>query len=554
MIIWPRAQRQITAYFYFSLFSLLLIGFSGYQIYKSHQETLAGAKIAIDNYISLNELGIRAAIQSIDVLLKQIVFDSSKNHLGFKNILSRDLVAKSEFLNQMLSIDFHIFNSSGELITSSEKITPFNIGDSDFFRILRDIPKDEFLISAPMMSRSKKGVWIINFSRRILSKTGQFLGIATAVMDVKLFEVFSNQIQLGPNTLFAVVTGSSPHFAYRSSKNDDFIGKPFSYRNALEPVVSGKEFKGVYETVSINDGVKRIVGISHVQKTNMMIIIGKDYDEIMLAWRRQSLIYLAFTALAILIALVSTWLHIKQTQARIDQQMKLVGTAKLASLGEMSAGIAHEINNPLAIIEGLAKQLSKFVNNPEKLALKTLQIQKATERIARIVKGLEKFSRSSERRNFSNHSLSKIVTEVLILTNAKAQRHSTAVTLDHNAEALISCDEVEIEQVMINMINNSIDAIKDQKNKWVKISIVEDDQMVLLKIIDSGPGIQEELKFKLFEPFFTTKPVGLGTGLGLSITKGILDEHKASISINSDSPNTCFEICFPKVGKNHASN
>lgn len=551
---WLRAGRQITAYFYFSLFSLLLIGFSGYQIYKSHQETLADAKISIDNYISLNELGIRAVIQSIDVLLKQIVFDSSKNHLGFKNILSRDLVAKSEFLNQLLSIDFNIFDSNGDLISSSEGIAPFNTADRDFFRILRDTPKDEIIIGRPLKSRSKNGVWIINFSRRILSKTGKFLGIATAVMDVKLFETFSNQIQLDPNTLFAVVAGPSPLFAYRSLKNDDFIGKPFSYRNVLEPVVSGKEFKGIYETVSINDGVKRIVGISRVQNTNMMIIIGKDYDEIMLVWRRQSLIYLAFTALAILIALISTWFYIKQTQARINQQMKLVGTAKLASLGEMSAGIAHEINNPLAIIEGLAKQLSKFVNNPEKLALKILQIQEATERIARIVRGLTKFSRSSEPGDFSNHSLSKIVTEVLVLTNAKAKQHNTTVTLDYNTEAFISCNEVEIEQVIINMINNSIDAVKDQKNKWVKISIVEDDQIVLLKIIDSGPGIQEELKFKIFEPFFTTKPVGQGTGLGLSITKGILDEHKASISINSDTPNTCFEICFPKVGKGHASN
>ena len=99
----------------------------------------------------------------------------------------------------------------------------------------------------------------------------------------------------------------------------------------------------------------------------------------------------------------------------------------------------------------------------------------------------------------------------------------------------------------MNLINNSIDAVKETPEKWIKVEIYDESQTVVLRIIDSGSGIPENLRAKLFDPFFTTKPVGKGTGLGLSITKGILDEHKATIAVVDDVPNTCFEIKFPKI-------
>ena len=109
------------------------------------------------------------------------------------------------------------------------------------------------------------------------------------------------------------------------------------------------------------------------------------------------------------------------------------------------------------------------------------------------------------------------------------------------------CDEVEIEQVLVNLINNAIDAVKMRPERWVKVALFDDANSVVLRVTDSGSGIPENVRDKLFEPFFTTKKVGEGTGLGLSITKGILDELRATISVVADSPNTCFEIRFPCV-------
>ena len=227
-------------------------------------------------------------------------------------------------------------------------------------------------------------------------------------------------------------------------------------------------------------------------------------------------------------------------------EAKLIHVSRLASLGEMSAGIAHEINNPLAIISGSVDLLSKFADNPEKLASRVAAIKKSCERISKIVSGLKKFSRSDDRSNFALHDLSKVVTEAMILVESKSKRLDTPVTLDCQTHANVSCDEAEIEQVLVNLINNAIDAVKDKPEKWVKISLTEETSSIVLRIIDSGLGISEDVRSNLFQPFFTTKKVGEGTGLGLSITKGILDGHKATISVVADCPHTCFEIRFPK--------
>ena len=228
-------------------------------------------------------------------------------------------------------------------------------------------------------------------------------------------------------------------------------------------------------------------------------------------------------------------------------EAQLIHSLKLASLGEMSAGIAHEINNPLAIISGSIGLLSKFYDDPEKLASKVDIIKKSCDRIARIVGGLKKYSRSGDQANKQYCELSKIIEDTLILTEMKSKRESTNVMVDCKSRSSVLCVEVEIEQILVNLVGNAIDAVKDQMEKWVKVALFDDAESVVLQVTDSGPGIPEHVRGKIFEPFFTTKAVGEGTGLGLSITKGILDDHHATITVLPHSPHTCFEIRFPKA-------
>jgi PAS domain S-box-containing protein len=229
------------------------------------------------------------------------------------------------------------------------------------------------------------------------------------------------------------------------------------------------------------------------------------------------------------------------------ERAKSLHNSKLASLGEMSAGVAHEINNPLAVISANLKALKKFKDNPEKFDKKIEDCLRASVRIEKIVNGLRKFSRSTAQPHRTTHNLTTIVNEALVITESKTKRHSVRVEPILLPTSNIICDDVEIEQVVVNLLNNAVDAIKDQPTKWIRIETFEDADRVCLRVIDSGNGLSKEVETKLFQPFFTTKAVGEGTGLGLSITKGILDEHGATMAINRSLPNTCFEVSFPKA-------
>lgn len=239
--------------------------------------------------------------------------------------------------------------------------------------------------------------------------------------------------------------------------------------------------------------------------------------------------------------------EVHMEQSLQQERAKSMHSAKLASLGEMAAGVAHEINNPLAVISGNVSLLSKFREDPEKFLAKTETIIRSTERIAKIVKGLRKFSRTSNGETKKPEPLAGIISEALTMTEAKANRWSAQIQVSNKTLKFIQCDALEIEQVLINLVNNSIDAVKNLKDKWIKINTFDEGDSVVLQVVDSGPCIDAQVEQKLFQPFFTTKVVGEGTGLGLSITKGILDQHQATIKLNRKFSTTCFEIRFPEA-------
>lgn len=230
----------------------------------------------------------------------------------------------------------------------------------------------------------------------------------------------------------------------------------------------------------------------------------------------------------------------------LDQQFAIVRSAKLISLGQMSAGIAHEINNPLSIISGSISILPRYVEQPEKFNSKLAIIQKSCDRIAKIVGGLKKFSRTDDKKSFSPRNLENIIKESMVLVEAKLKRDDVSLNLEINTQATIDCDELEILQVLVNLLSNADDAVKNLPEKWIKVTLHEENSKIVLRVIDSGSGVPENIRIRLFEPFFTTKEVGEGTGLGLSISKGIIEKHKGSLEIIDDSPNTCFEIKFPR--------
>lgn len=242
-------------------------------------------------------------------------------------------------------------------------------------------------------------------------------------------------------------------------------------------------------------------------------------------------------------------------------QHLLIQSSKMASLGEMAGNIAHEINNPLAIISGKSEKLLRLVKttDSEKKSL-TEEIQKiikTTDRIAKIVKGLRTFSRDGKKDPFQKIKLAVILDTVTDLCNERLNRHQVSFVVKETLtpDFEIECRESQIIQIIFNLIGNSIDAITPLSEKWIRLEVeVIDPQWVVFSVTDSGNGIPAHIAAKIIEPFFTTKEKGKGTGLGLSISHSIALDHGGTLSINSACSNTCFVLKIPFIQQSQERN
>lgn len=228
-----------------------------------------------------------------------------------------------------------------------------------------------------------------------------------------------------------------------------------------------------------------------------------------------------------------------------SERIKLIQSSKLATLGEMAAGVAHEINNPVAIISGAVNVMAREDISQQIREKSCEKANRSVERILKIVHGLRKFSRTTTEINLKKVKLANIIEECLILSETKSKRHDVKVINKVGTDLEIIVDDIQIEQVLINLIGNAIDANTHGPAPWVELSFETNDKYLSLIVRDSGTGISKENLSKLFDPFFTTKPVGSGTGLGLSISKGIAQEHGGDLEYKLIDGHTAFVLKLP---------
>lgn len=235
----------------------------------------------------------------------------------------------------------------------------------------------------------------------------------------------------------------------------------------------------------------------------------------------------------------------------IQQKLILEETSRLAALGQFVSGIAHEINNPLTVIAGKVLVLqdkldtNMFDHGDFKKDLKT--VEDTIFRISKIIDGLKTLSRDPSQIAKGHHSLSMIVRETLNLCTESHRLNKVVVTVDIPDDITVFCNPVQISQVVMNLLNNSHDAILNSKDKWIKINAKSSDSCIQLTVTDSGEKISEDVALNMLNPFFTTKEIGHGTGLGLSICVGILKCHDGFFTYNKDFPHTQFLLQIPKI-------
>jgi PAS domain S-box-containing protein len=236
-------------------------------------------------------------------------------------------------------------------------------------------------------------------------------------------------------------------------------------------------------------------------------------------------------------------------QVEKEQEMASF-SAQLASVGEMSANIAHEIANPLTIIYGRNNTLLSCLGDEAKLTKTQNSISTAIERIQKIIKGLKRLSRKSQTDEFELVSLKSLIDETLDFSKEALKSNQIELIFDDiDAEVFVECREIEISQVLLNLLNNARDAILETSSmdKWIKVKFLDEGDRVFINISDSGPGIPIENRTKIMESFFTTKKMGKGTGLGLSLASRFLNEHGGSLTLAENTEKTTFVIELPKI-------
>ncbi len=242
----------------------------------------------------------------------------------------------------------------------------------------------------------------------------------------------------------------------------------------------------------------------------------------------------------------------------VEKETQLIQAGKLATLGTMAAGMAHEINQPLNVIQICADLIQKMVRKGVEISDEDLlgMSQDIIENVARaagVIKHVRDFARQSER-DLKKLVINEPIQDVFKVLGHQLTVHSIEVILDldeHLPE--IRAEHNRLEQVFINLVTNAIDAMDEKAaraqgpvKKTLTIKTYAENGHVVATVSDTGTGMNEEVKNKMFEPFFTTKDTGKGTGLGTSISFGIIQDYNGTIRVETqEGQGSCFTVRFP---------
>ncbi len=235
--------------------------------------------------------------------------------------------------------------------------------------------------------------------------------------------------------------------------------------------------------------------------------------------------------------------ELKEINERLEAtQLQLIQSEKLASIGQLTAGIVHDVKNPFAVIMGMSEVLAEDENLDEATRHGLKVIRESAVKGNTIVSDLLKFARQSKP-EMRTMDMRETIQTSMRLTAYLTRRYNTVADLPENP-LLVTYDAQQIEQVLINMIHNAIQAMPNGGS--LTLSLKQVDETAQISIQDSGSGISPEHLKRIFDPFFTTKKEGEGTGLGLSVSYGIIANHRGKIDVESElGKGTKFTIVLP---------
>lgn len=228
------------------------------------------------------------------------------------------------------------------------------------------------------------------------------------------------------------------------------------------------------------------------------------------------------------------------------QERVLAEEARLASIGRVAGGIAHEINTPLGIATLRLERLKKndFGANATTIQNDILKLEMALDRISQIIANMRLLNRDSSKEELHEFDPLTVLEHVISLCSEKARVAQIDLEFTSNLKPEQHCiaRPTQLGQVLINLVSNAMDAAEQLPQKWVKVHVSSHDQEIHISVIDAGSGVPPEIRSRMFDPYFTTKEVGKGTGLGLSLSKTMMEQMAGSLSIDESAANTTFIV------------
>lgn len=526
------------------LFFMILLGGFVYESNHSYHVETHKAEVETINLTRVLQEQIDSSFQSTDLVLLELqrLIEGSQRPVK-KGEFNKIFLDRRLRLPQVRS--FKAVDKNGEYLIDDGGVQNYaNVRDREYFNTLKESNSDELVISKPVMSKTNH-IWVIILARRLVDKKGNFNGVIFGSIPLSYYREQFEKLVLGKEGLIGLYDLDLVTHV-RIPWNDKFIGMKFPTSTRYLKFVDSGESYLMAKSVSPLDHVHRVMGVRKLKLYPYVVSVGLSFDQILLDWKQRTILYLVFITLVFIGFSLFLFFYLMSQEELEEQRQQAIQASKLSSLGEMASGVAHEINNPLTIISALATRTKKNLHDQSIPLSKSEEnldkIVHTVDRIAKIIKGLRSFSRDSNGDVFAVKKVNDIVEMTLELCQEKFKDNGVEIRLDLKPSAEVECREVQIVQVLVNLLNNSLDAISSLPKKWVKIAVVEKGNIVEIHVTDSGLGIKEEVVEKMMLPFYTTKDIGKGTGLGLSISKGIIESHQGKFYYSREDGHTSFVI------------
>ena len=381
--------------------------------------------------------------------------------------------------------------------------------------------------------------------------------ILRATIDFKAFNTIVANLRMGETGLAFILNHNGE---YQTRVPDNLEPEELAYKSFFNN--KGLMKNEVYYTENKNQkGEKYIYVGALLKEGNWLLVFRQGFDDALSDLISIQKVTIIISLLGGLAIIVMSYLLSRRMVSRIvlsdkEKEMmnqQVIETGKLASIGELAAGIAHEINNPVAIMveeagwvqDLLEEEEFQKSENLEELGRALQQINTQGKRCKEITHKLLSFARKTDSR-IQDVRINALIEDILGLSSQRAKYKNVTIQT-HFGKNLptIRVSPSEMQQVLLNMINNALDVMGDKGGK-LDITTRDGDGFVAIELADDGPGIHPDHLSRIFDPFFTTKPVGKGTGLGLSICYGIINKMGGTIDVKSAiDVGTVFTINIP---------